>query len=98
VKRKRVPDIVAGRVNSDGTINGGEGFSVRKIGTGQYTITFDGKFKPYVCTVTPYIAASAFCGVVGYESNTVVVNTFVWNTANTVGDCPFNFVAVGSPQ
>jgi hypothetical protein len=39
-KKRRQPEIIAGRVNADGTIAAGDGFTVSKGGTGNYTITF----------------------------------------------------------
>lgn len=48
---------LAGRINSDGTIAAGTGFTCSKTATGQYTITFNSAFS-----VIPVITVNAFQG------------------------------------
>lgn len=50
------PGVVAGEVNSDGSIALGKGFTVQHLGPGQYEVTFDRRYFRSGCavmTVTP---------------------------------------------
>jgi hypothetical protein len=95
-RRRRNPEIIAGRVNADGSIAAGDGFTVQKTGTGAYTVTLASGFRMLGAIVSPY----ATYGVVWQASATersFVVSTVIANTGAS-SDMPFNIVAVGVQQ
>jgi hypothetical protein len=40
MRRRRSLELIAGRVNSDGSIAAGDGFTVTRVSVGQYSLTF----------------------------------------------------------
>ena len=96
MRKPRTPEILSGRVGSDGSIVAGDGFIVQKVGTGVYNIWCEHGFTPKVAVANPNVGASAFVACTDYIGNRFAVRTFVWNTAATAGDCPFNFIVTGA--
>lgn len=98
MRRRRSPEIIGGRVNSDATIAAGENFAVQSVGTAAYKITCPPGFKVLSAVANPWVAASAFVTCTDFVDNSFYVRTYVWNTAATPGVCPFNFIAQGIQQ
>lgn len=95
MRLRRRPETIAGRVNADGTIAGGEGFSVSKTGTGAYTIFLPRDFRLVSATVTVLAGSAWTATAANYAATQIGVLTFVSNTA-AAGDAPFMFTAVGA--
>jgi hypothetical protein len=94
MRRRRNVEIIAGRVNSDGSIAAGEGFGVNKFATGGYTITFAPGFRLLALQVTPYSAGNVYLGHSNaYTERGSTVTLFT--TAGAGIDFPWTFVAVG---
>jgi hypothetical protein len=92
-RRGRNPEVIAGRVNADGTIAAGDGFSVQKTGTGVYVIVFPPGFR--VVSGTTSFGAQI-------PNDTTAVGAFtsssmsVWPMTGATGiDAAFSFIAVG---
>ena len=94
-QKRRQPEIIAGRVNSDGSIFSGDGFTVAKTGTGAYTITFLGGFRAIAATAIAGSSNQAVQG--GASGSTFNVGTFLTSTG-AGADMAFSFVAVGVQQ
>jgi len=90
MQERRQPEIIAGRVNSDGSIAAGDGFTVQKTGTGAYQLTFPGNFRFTALTVS-VISPLGFAISAGGASPTA--NTY--NVSSTPTDMAWSFVAVG---
>jgi hypothetical protein len=93
MRRRRSPEVIGGRVNSDGSIMAGTGFSSMKNSTGNYSLTF-----PNFRLVS--LTANALSGVLvvvvtGYFDRTVTV--LVYSMGSAVADGTFSFQAVGYP-
>lgn len=95
MRRRYNPEVIGGRVNGDGTIAAGDNFSIRRQSAGVYLVTLPMGFEVYAASVNPWVAASAFFAATDFVDNTFIARSFAWNTANTAGDCPFVFTAVG---
>jgi hypothetical protein len=81
--RFQTPQLAGGRVNADGTIAAGRGFSVVKTGTGDYTVTVG--FAPTSVLVTQIGTGTGNFGMSGISGNSFhVVGT---------ADAPFSFMA-----
>lgn len=91
-QKRRAPEIIAGRVNADGTIAAGDGFTVQKTGTGQYVLAF-GNFR-LIATVASVLNATGDADPNAHAANTVIINTFT--LAAAAQDLPFSFIAVGT--
>jgi len=94
MRRRRSPEIIAGRVGGTGNIvTGGDSFNSRQTGTGTYEVTFPANFRvvSMVCTSESggRVVTSVFQG-----SNQVTVLSYVANTL-ALDNQPFAFVAVG---
>lgn len=86
------PRIVRGRVNADGSIAAGSGFTVTKTGVGDYTITFATSFAQAPVTVATGVdpGVSALTGLA--TATTVRIRTADINVAYQ--DCAFTFIAI----
>jgi hypothetical protein len=95
MRRRRSPEIIAGRVNGDGSIATGDGFTVQRTGTGNYIVTFAAGFR-----MTGFSATVASSNEIFYQSPTD--RTINVQTASTAGGALFDgawaFVAVGTQQ
>lgn len=103
MRRTRSPEIVAGRVDANGSIIAGDGFVVQKMPTGLYiiTITVPG-FRLLAATITPQSAGTSAYGGGGAApylptANSFGVNILVSNTGAGI-DGMFSFIAVGAPR
>lgn len=95
-RRRRSPEIVAGRVNADGSIAAGDGFTVAKAGTGLYDITFGAGFR--LLSIVPVVSNgnTRIPSTLNYTERSVRVSLFT--TAVAAVDDPFSFTAVGVQQ
>jgi hypothetical protein len=96
VEKRRQPEVIAGRVNADGTIAAGDGFTVSKGGTGNYTITFAPGMRLTVAVAGGTLAAGGWAQTAGYSDRAFTVLTY--STANVATDIAFSFIAVGMQQ
>jgi hypothetical protein len=98
MRRRRTPEVIAGRVNSDGSIAAATDprITTAKFGTGAYTVTLPPDFRLVTAVATTNNSASwtieATVGSSGFQ-----VNIYASSTA-AAGDASFNFVAVGAQQ
>lgn len=95
-QKRRQPEIIAGRVNADGSIAAGDGFTVTKGTAGIYTLTFAAGFRLVSITTSLGTAIGGYTMPNTYGERTVNVN--VNNTSNTLTDIAWNFTAVGVQQ
>ena len=94
-QKRRQPEIIAGRVNADGSIAAGDGFSVQKTATGTYVLKFATGFR--LATITATVVGGA--GIVSPFSLTETgVQINVYNNAAASLDFAFAFTAVGVQQ
>lgn len=63
--------IIRGRVNGDGTIAAGTGFSITRTATGRYTITFTSAFS-----AVPVVLLTPRAGAGGATAATAVIDNF----------------------
>lgn len=94
MEKRRQPEIITGRVNADGTIAAGDGFTVQKTGTGSYTLAFTQGFRVLSCVTCLSVLTTFLAYPTAYTERTVAVSTFNDSTG-ALGDQPFSFVAVG---
>lgn len=82
--------VISGRVNADGTIAAGSGFTVAHPGTGTYTITFTSAFAaaPAVVVSNNSVLTSIAAGPVAVGSVGVTIGT-------PAQDGAFSFTAIG---
>lgn len=97
MEKRRQPEIIAGRVNPDGSIATGDGFTVQRLVAGSYLITFASGFRLVSITATfngGLAAINAFLG--GFSERGVTVG--MTNSAGTQTDAAFSFIAAGIQQ
>lgn len=88
------PRIVAGQVNTNGTIASGTGdFTVTKTGTGQYTVSFAPRLK-VILSATANAFSNLYSVGVTYGTNQVIFSTYTTAT-NVATDISFLFTVVG---
>jgi len=88
MRRRRNKEVIAGRINANGTIALGEGFTVRKPAAGQYLLTFPQGFRILsVVAATGSVNTVIFSG--SYTENTCLLST------TTATDTFVSFIAVG---
>lgn len=101
MEKRRQPEIIAGRVNGDGSIatSMGDTFTVTRTTAGTYVITFISGFKLIGQTVSDVTAGSSFTAEV-QQTPTERSFTVLTKVASTAGlaDQMFSFVAVGIQQ
>ena len=98
MEKRRQPEIIAGVVNSDGSIAAGDGFTVQKAGTATYVLTFPTSFRLISATGAADTAGSAVSVMISARTvNSVTFITRISNTA-TGADSTFAFTAVGVQQ
>lgn len=96
MRRRRAPEIIAGRIAADGSIQAGDGFTVVKSATGTYVLTFP-NFRLISCNgnvsgggVT-VIASS-------YGANTVTLTSLNTSGVGTDPSSSLSFTAFGNQQ
>ena len=92
MRRRRNPEIIAGRVASTGAIVAGDGFTVARTVAGTYNVTLLGDFRLLAATATGAFGT----GVDSYSSNGFRVQTY--GTGLTITDFAFSFIAVAVQQ
>jgi hypothetical protein len=97
MRRRRTPEIIAGRVNPDGTTAAGDGFTVVKGSTGVFTINFPAGFRLTTCTVSEASGENYSCTVSAFTASSVNVVIYLANTAAATNQA-FAFIAVGVQQ
>ena len=90
MEKRRQPEIIAGRVNADGSIAAGDGFTVTKTATGTYQVTFAAGFRP----ISMALGASQAMFAVFLPSTTAWQVT-TYTTGSVLTDIAFQFIAVG---
>lgn len=96
MRRKRNPEVIAGRVNADGSIAAGDGFTVARNSIGNYTITPSPGFRLVSATANPSVYNSAFFMLVLDSFSSSSFRVLFYNTTGGQNfECPFTFVAVG---
>jgi len=88
MRRRRNKEVIAGRVNANGTIAAGDEFQVRKPSAGAYYITFPLGFRLLsIVAATGGVNTVMFSG--SYTENSALIST------TTASDTFFSFIAVG---
>ena len=96
MRRRRNPEIIAGRVNADGSIAAGDGFTIAKeAGAGSYTIMFSVGFRVVGFTLSFLSSNTGYYGVT--NERTISVQTVSAPGGGGV-NIPFSFVAAGVQQ
>jgi hypothetical protein len=101
-RRRRNPEIIAGRVNADGSIAGMTGgeFTVQKTSTGTYMITLPASFRPVSASGNPISAGAG--AMIHFDSvpwdNRVRAFGFTSVTTPAFVDVAFTVVVVGVQQ
>lgn len=90
MRRRRSPEVVAGRVNSDGTILAGTDFTSIRNSAGNYTLTFPGL---RLVSLTGNASGAFVVLVTTYTDRNVIVVTN--NMSSVSSDTAFSFQAVG---
>jgi len=86
--------IIRGRINSNGSILFGTGFTVTHPTTGQYTVTFSPSYSDTpALTVTADSAAAVIATYTSVGPTSAGIR--IWNTAGTGIDNVYSFVAIG---
>jgi hypothetical protein len=95
MRRTRTPEVVSGRVNSDGSVATGDSFSCVRNSAGSYTVIMPIGFRLSGATCSGYGGASITAiAAVGERFFSVLT----YNVAGAATDLSFTFVAVGSQQ
>jgi hypothetical protein len=93
--------VLVGRVNANGTVGGGSGFSSSRSGTGNYTVTFASSFSSSPFVLATAVDSSDNDHIVTIRSISTgefqVVTKDVEDPAAGNQDTAFNFIALGSP-
>lgn len=92
MRDRRQPEVIAGRVNSDGTIAVGDGFTCVRGGVGIYVLNFGTTFRLISVAVTINAGSMAW-EASAYSPNSVQVNTRSLSAVLT--DAAFAFLAAG---
>ena len=94
--------VIRGRVQSDGTVIGGEGFSVNRTGVGVYSITWSSAFNsgdvPAVCITSLVATAGIVFSAVASNNTGCTVRAYTGNLSGfswDATDAPFNIIAIG---
>jgi hypothetical protein len=93
MEKRRQPEIIAGRVNADGSIAAGDGFTVQKGGVGAYTLFLAPGFRAISCPASCTAVNQAACANVQSDRQ-VSVNVYLCSTG-ALADLAFSFTAVG---
>jgi hypothetical protein len=96
MRRRRNPEIIAGRVNNDGSIAAGDGFTVQLAATGTFVLTFAPGFRVTGIGTAVWQASTGFIVVDSATAGTVTIKTYT--SANVLANFNWSFVAVGVQQ
>lgn len=84
---------IRGRVNADGTIADGSGFTVSKGSAGNYTINITTAFSAVPTATASHSSIRGFIDPFNFAAGSFDVQT--WNVAETLTDAAFTFIVVG---
>jgi hypothetical protein len=94
MQNRRQPEIIAGRVNADGSIASGDGFTVQRSAAGTYNITFAPGFR-VISATTGSGSELSYINAWGPNSIQVISSATV---AGAAADNNISFIAVGVQQ
>jgi hypothetical protein len=94
MRRRRSPEVVSGRINTDGSIAAGEGFTVAKGTTGVYTITMLSGFRLIAVTTASAAGGNQVVAMDTFTERSFIVRIYQAASATAV-DSPFTFIATG---
>jgi len=86
--------LLRGRIDSDGSILQGSGFTATRDETGKYTITFSTSLGGYPAVVAT-AEHSLFRSCIVYLVNTSKVEIWIRNSSSSLSDSMFSFIAIG---
>ena len=96
MRRRRNPEVIAGRVNADGTIATGDGFQARNAGAGVYVLTFAPGFVLQGITFTKFGADTP------WYISAISENSVTWISVSSIAaggvNAAFMFTAVGEQR
>lgn len=95
--RRRSPEIIAGRVQGDGSILNGDGFTVTRVAAGQYSLAFASGFRLQSITATAIGATGGYIATTNSQTERTVA-VWMMTTAAAGADMGFCFTAVGVQQ
>ena len=97
MQERRQPEIIAGRVNADGSIAAGDGFTAVASGA-NYTITFQAGFRLLSCVANCQSSARVIANTSSYPSERSCIVTTIDTSAGGGLATAFSFVVVGVQQ
>lgn len=96
MRTRKNPEIISGRVNSDGSVAAGTGFTIVRTGVGTYNLIF-----PTLRLISFVANAISAGGIfINIESGVAITGTTLsivarTSTTGTATDAGFSFVATG---
>ena len=88
--------VIVGRVDSTGAVVAGDGFTVRKIATGQYTVTLTSGVRLVAAVASANVVAGGWMQTGAHTEKSF--NVYSFTAANVAGDQYFTFIAAGYAQ
>jgi hypothetical protein len=99
MRRRRNPEIIAGRVNSDGTVTGPTDLVIAKNGTGIYNVILPSGFRMLSVHITPSDNTQFKIGIIQAPNVTGATVAAVLGTiAGAASDTTFYLTIVGVRQ
>lgn len=95
MRRRRTPETIVGRLNSDGTPLAGEGFFSQRISAGVYRINLPQGFKVLSAAAN---CAGGYCVITNYTPNSFDISTGTVTTPSNPIDTMISFVIGGIQQ
>ncbi len=88
--------MLRGHVFANGTYAGGVGFSVQKLSTGKYRITFINEFTDApTCVATTYNQPDNWITITNRYNNMFDVETYDATSSYALQDTEFDFIVLG---
>lgn len=94
MRRRRNPEVVSGRINADGSIAAGEGFTVIKGTTGVYNISMPSGFRLIAVTTATAAGGNQVVAMDTFTEKSFIVRIYQAASVTAV-DSPFTFIATG---
>lgn len=96
MRRRRSLEIIAGRVNADGSIATGDGFTISKTVTGNYVIGLPRGFRPVAATGSTI--GGGVSVVFPAPTSDGAITAIPVTTAGVATDNAFHFIIAGVQQ
>lgn len=97
MEKRRQPEVIAGRVNLDGSIAAGDGFTVSKAAS-VYTVTFSPGFRLLSFAANESLGPNQFLISLSAFTDRSVAYTPINSVSGAATDRAIAFIAVGIQQ